>query len=332
MGRKRKQNNQLPAYLYKVNRKRPYKLHLPAGGTRSFANIQDALAAWSTYYGDSGESVIIGRVMDRYMVHELPKLRERTQVDYRLHITHLRPVFGEMDIRHLRPHHLYKYQRLRGQASVHQANREMAVMSNICKMAIKEGLIDLNPCRQVSKLSEYARDRDVTGDEFEAVFNHADERTQVAMMLTAITGIRRGDIVGLLRNAFSDDGLRYVESKSQRTAQKVNGRKRHWEWTDTLHWCHERALALHTMRPSVYLLCERDGSAIKEVTLSKRFKAAVDKAIEAGELDEGFHFHDLRAMAANESSNPFELLAHADGSVTVRNYLNRRARKSRPVK
>ena len=332
MGRKRTKNKQLPQNLYKVKRKKPYCLKKPDGSRQSFMTLNEALAAWSVHYSDESESVLIGKIMDRYMVRDIPKLRERTQKDYRIHLTHLRPVFGDMDIRHLQPLHLYKYQRLRGQSSVHQANREMAVMSNVCKLAISEGLISANPCRQVTKLTEYARERDVEPAEFEAVFNNATPKLQVAMMLYAITGMRRGDIVKLRRGDFGDDGLRYTESKSQRTSEKRGGKKRHWEWSKMLHWCYDRAIALHGARPSIYLICNRDGTPFAAKTLTDQFSRAMKAAMDSGELLEPFHLNDIRAMAAADADNPFYLLAHTDGSVTMRNYLNRRARKTKPIR
>ncbi len=334
MGRKRRSNKHLPSYVYLVKRKMPYKLVLPQGGSKNFATLAELMPEWVIHYGGdeaAGGSLRLGALMDRYMAEVLPKKRERTQVDYRGHLAKLRPVFGDMDVRALRPTHVHKYLQLRGRQSVHQANREVAVLSGICKIAVLEGLIDRNPCRDVPRLTEYPRETDVVEQDFIAVFNRATPDVQIGMVMTRVTGIRRGDLLALMRSNFGDDGLRYVESKSQRTADRRGGKKRHWAWSPTLRWAYARSKEIQR-RPTLYFLAERNGDPVKPGTFSKRFRAAVDKAIADGDLSAGFHFRDIRAMSANEADNPFELLSHADGSVTVRNYLNRRARTTRPVR
>ena len=334
MGRKRRSNKHLPSYVYLVARAKPYKLLLPQGGSKSFATLGEVLREWAIHYGGdeaAGGSMRLGALMDRYMAEVLPTKRERTQVDYRGHIGKLRPVFGDMDVRALRPTHVHKYLQLRGRQSVHQANREVAVLSGICKIAVLEGLIDRNPCRDVPRLTEYPRETDVVEQDFIAVFNTATPDVQIGMAVARVTGIRRGDLLGLMRSNFGEDGLRYVESKSQRTAAKRGGKKRHWAWSPMLRWAHGRSKEIQR-RPTLYFLAEPNGEPIKPGTFSKRFGAAVDRAIAAGTLRSRFHFHDIRAMSANEADNPFELLSHDDGSVTVRNYLNRRARTTRPVR
>lgn len=330
MARRREKDKHLPPYLYIVKRRRPYKLVRPDGSTRSFANFQDAIAEWATWYGPETESCLASRLMDEYLARHVPKLRERTQKDYAHHISFLRPALGHNDIRHITPALLYDYQAQRGQTSVHQANRELAVMSNVFKLAIRKGLMDHNPCKNVSRLPEYPRERDVTVEEFGVVFERAEPVIQVAMMLTAITGIREGDMLALSRTAVSEDGLRYVESKSQRTAEKRGGRKRHWEWSPNLRWCLDTALSLHPPKnPSIYLLHIRGH---RKRNFYAAWRRAMDRAIEDGKLAERYTFHDLRAFAANEAQDPFELLAHSDGSVTIRHYTNRRARTTKPVK
>lgn len=263
----------------------------------------------------------------------MPGLRTRTQQDYRAQATKLRKVFGEVDIRDLQPHHLIRYRDKRGQTSVHQANREIAVMSNICKVAIARGLVQRNPCKEVPALTEYPRDVDVTWPMFEAVFNHADRAIQIGMMLVAITGMRPSEPREMLRSAFSSDGLRYVESKGQRTAQRRGGRKRHWNWSPMLEWCYRQALERHGKQPNVYLLPAAHGGPYTANNWSRLFRLARERAIKAGDLspEREFQLKDIRAMASNEADNPFELLQHSDGTITMRHYANRRARTTTPL-
>lgn len=332
MGRKRTRDKNLPNYLYyrRSRPKRPYLLVRPDGHSESFGILEDALQQWAYWWGGR-DSCFIGDLIDTFIVEIVPKHRERTRHDYIRHANKLRTVFREMDIRDLRPYHLIQYRDKRGEQSPHQANRELSVMSEICKIGIAKGLIHRNPCKEVSRLPEYARDVDVDWQAFEAVFNRATPRMQVAMMLVAITGMRPGEPRTMLRSAFGDDGLRYVESKSQRTASKRGGRKRHWRWSPMLRWCYERAVEIQG-RSSVYLLPARHGGPYTSTNWSRQFKVGVLKALAEDAITEPFQMKDIRAMAANEADNPFELLQHGDGSITLRHYANRRARTTTPIR
>lgn len=331
MGRKRTTNKHLPQHLYLRNRKgKPYLLRKPDGSHQSFSNLPDASAAWA-YYWAPGNTAQIADCMDEYARNGVPQLRDRTQQDYLRILARLRPVFGHMDMRDLRPHHLMQYRDLRAKTSPHQANQELAVMSEVCKVAIGRGLINANPCRQVGRVTTHPREVDVTWADFSAVFNHARPVQQVAMLLIASTGMRPADPRLLLRSAWHDDGLRYIERKSQRGAKKRGGKKRHWAWSPTLRWCYQRGLEIQNERPSIYFLASPNGGPFTANHWSQIFRAARQKALDAGEIEQEFQLKDIRAMAANESTNPFELLQHGNGSVTMRHYANRRARTTTPV-
>ena len=48
-------------------------------------------------------------MVDRYIVEQLPKRAEKTQSDYTKSLARLRPVFGPMHPKHLKPSHVYAY-------------------------------------------------------------------------------------------------------------------------------------------------------------------------------------------------------------------------------
>ena len=70
------------------------------------------------------------------------------------------------------------------------------------------------------------------------------------------------------------DGLRYVESKGQRTAQRRGGRKRHWNWSPMLEWCYRQALERHGKQPNVYLLPAAHGGPYTANNWSRLFRLA----------------------------------------------------------
>src|SRR5699024_1365031 len=104
-------------------------------------------------------------------------------------------------------------------------------------------------------------------------------------------------------------------------------------WSKMLAWCYNEAIRNQGARQSVYLLPARHGGPYTATNWSRLFRLARERAIKAGDLapDQEFQLKDVRAMASNEADNPFELLQHGDGTITMRHYANRRARTTTPI-
>jgi integrase len=110
------------------------------------------------------------------------------------------------------PHHIYAY--LDANPAKVAANRDVSVMSCIFQLAIRKGLLSLNPCRQVSRNPEKPRDRYVEDAEFQAVKALASPQMQSIMDLAYMTAMRRSDLLSLRMDAITPDGIRVVQSKT----------------------------------------------------------------------------------------------------------------------
>ena len=104
----------------------------------------------------------LNAVFDRYLVERLPQLAPRTQRDYQGYIQNLRRVFGTAPPSAVNAGHVFDYRNKRAEKSVVQANREKSCLSAVFTAAVEWRIVNENPCRQVPKIEEPARDRYVT--------------------------------------------------------------------------------------------------------------------------------------------------------------------------
>lgn len=77
-------------------------------------------------------------------------------------------------------------------------NRELEVMRRIFNLAMREEMMDRNPCWKVTRLSEKnARDRVLQREEFEKLLEHLPQHAADIVSVAYYTGMRAGEIFGL---------------------------------------------------------------------------------------------------------------------------------------
>ena len=313
MGRTRKSRNDLPrrmywhhgAYYFFPKGEKPVRLS---------ADYGEAMTKYASILQPATGRQRLSAVMDAYIKAELPKRRERTRADYMDAITRLRPVFGEMWPEDLKPKHIYQYLTARGAPT--RANREVAVLSNIMNQAVKMGLVDENPCRQVRRNEENPRTREVLDSEIESFLPCCPDWLQAYVELKLLTGLRQGDMLKLGLFNIRDDGL-FVETGKRK-------KKLLFQWTTALRDSVEQCKALRR-KPSDPRLF---------VISQSGFKSAWARAMKAyGQ--ESFAENDLRAKVASEAidmgKDAASILGHSSDAVTRRHYI-RGTRKVTPMR
>lgn len=145
---KRPENKGLPprwrhyhgAYYYQV----PPGLEVRWGNKRQFRlgkTLADAHRAWAARVElDNIELQLIGQLLDRYSLEEIPKKAAATQKDNLRAIPRLKAVFGHMPILDFRPHHAYGYRDRRGKTAPTSANHELEVLSHAFTKAFEWGV------------------------------------------------------------------------------------------------------------------------------------------------------------------------------------------------
>ena len=259
-----------------------------------------------------------GDAARRYTLDILPQKSPRTQKDYRDYLDRLLPVFGNVSLDNMTPQHIRRY--LDARSAKTQANREVSLISIIFNAAREWGYTDKNnPCIGVRKNKEQPRDKYVTDEEFNAVYQAGDQALKDAMDLAYLTGQRRGDILNLKWTDISEGYLLVVQHKT--------GIKLRIEISGELK---TRIDQLKTRQgESPYLLTDINGEKLTDCSLRNKF----DKARKIAGVD--FHFHDLRAKAASDidsMTTARKLLGHTTEQTTAVYVRNRIGDVVKPTK
>ena len=313
MGRVRRARKDLPSRVYFdhgayyfVPKSGP-KIHLG----RSFG---EAMIKYAAIAQPAVGKLRIGAVMDDYIKAVIPLKKERTKEDYLGAITRLRPVFGGMWPEDLKPKHIYAYLDIRTGKT--QANREIAVLSNVMQHCIRKGLIDANPCRQVRRNPESPKTREVSTGEVEAFKPFCPHWLQAYIDLKCLVGLRQGDMLRLGLFAMRDDGL-FCETGKR-------GKRLLFAWTPALRAAVDQCKALRR-KPSE--------SRLFPIT-ARGFKSAWARAMQTYGK-ESFAENDLRAKVAGEAielgMDATSMLGHSSDAVTRRHYI-RGTRKVNPLR
>lgn len=310
MGRRRKHRKDLPERVY--HRHGTYYFVDAAGKWHRLAKtFQDAMVAYAGLNSTRGPLATLGKIMDKYQAEILPTKALRTQRGYLADMRPLRAAFGQMRPEDLTPPDIYAYMDQRPRVS---ANREKALLSTVYSYAIRWGAAKDNPCRNVKRNTEKARDRYVTDAEFFAVYDMAPPIIRAAMMLATITGLRLSDLLGLRLSDWSDDGLTCRTGKT--------GKALMFERTPSLEEAVKAARAVERRAASIYLLASRDGQKYTASGFSAIWQRVIRKAKEEGVIEERFQFRDLRAKSGSDHPDGSHL-GHASKSTLQRHYRRR---------
>ncbi|MGZ5026094.1 MAG: site-specific integrase, partial [Methylobacter sp.] len=163
---------------------------------------------------------------DRYEKEVIPTKAPRTQQDNLSEIKNLKQAFGKMLPENIKPKHIYAYMDARGITSKTRANREKSLLSSCFSHMIRWGIVESNPCTVVKSFPEKPRTRYVEDWEYQAVLALASSVLRAAMEITAITGMRQGDILKLKYADLTETGIPLTQNKT--------GKKQIFEWTPAL--------------------------------------------------------------------------------------------------
>ncbi len=96
-------------------------------------------------------------------------------------------------------------------------NLDVNILSNICKRAIDEGIIDKNPCSKIIRYKiEQKRDRVLTGDEIANIFDNLKGKDRLMVLIGLFGGLRLGEMLGLRKGDidFGKNVITFVQAKT----------------------------------------------------------------------------------------------------------------------
>ena len=226
-----------------------------------------------------------GALADRYLAECLGELAEGTRRDYKRAVDNLRAVFGALKLTDIRPHHVAQY--LDQRSAKTAANREKAVMSTMFSHAIRWGWADTNPTQGVRRHKETARERYITDDEFQAVWECAPASVALAMDWAYVTSQRESTVLGFRWQDIDEEGMLVQPSKG--------GKAFRLRRTDVMEELLERSRRLPGAARSMYLIHNRKGQPYTPSGFRAMFRRAL---LKAGVED--FHFHDIRGKSLTD--------------------------------
>lgn len=322
MPRPKRKSKGLPTRVYKKGRKYWYVTKankwLSLGTTES--EMYQALASLHT----SAERSITDVIAEWQVAPDgFLALAPQTQRTWLPMIPRLVAFFGDARPDQIRPHHVREFMdydrhhfvtQSPGRLGRVSANRHVAILSTVLSWAIQRGYLHTNPCHQVTRNKERPRTYLPTVEEFLAARSRASPELGLLMDFSFISGARRGDAILLEWTDVGPGGIEYVPGKTAGT----DGRVRVIPLTDAVQTVLARARALHRAGPRVFMPPQ-----------SLRWTAGNLNAAWR-RLKPGFHFHDIRAMAASmhESLADAQVLLAHSGETTAAVYRRGKVRVS----
>lgn len=274
------------------------------------ADINQARIEWAKLenaglpFGDKFPTV--SREYERTVI---PNLRQSSQREYVRAIRNLEAAFRTFSLEEIRPVDVKDYMRQR--SSKVAAIREKSVLSALFKWAREEGMTAAaNPCQGVGFTRHEKRalgitgkrSRYVTDDEFEAVWQKADEVTRDVMDLCLLTGQRLGDVIRWTRQDIRDGRLIVAQAKTGNALEiSIEGK---------LDRVIQRILTRPRPVQTMYLIADAKGQKLSVGKVDSRFR----------KVKSDWQMRDLRAKAATDSPNLKDaqrLLGHSTEQTTT---------------
>jgi integrase len=266
-------------------------------------------------------------VEKKYMASALPKLAASTARMYRSDIKHLLAAFKDAPLGQIKPMHIKLFLDDHDDKPT-TANRCKRLFSTMWNHARGWGYTDLpNPCEGIKGYSLEKRTTYITDAIFNAVHEHASASLRDAMDLAYLTGQRPADALRMSVHDLVDGHLIVTQAKTQQPLRIIIG----GALADLLNRIHARKAAYKIVTAA--LLTNANGKRLTAPVLRNHFEAAREAAATAypamADSIRKFHFYDLRAKAADDTSDlrgdqaASDLLGHDSVKTTQRHYLRR---------
>lgn len=315
--KRRIKNKHLPPCIYYQHN--AYYFVKNGAWTKIGKTLVEAMHTWATMKSIPESCPTMNQLFDRYMLEVAPLKAPATYKTNLKEVERLRAVFGASDPQSITATQIYRYLDERGKEARVRANREKGLLSHVFSMAIKWGIVNANPCLQVSRLKEKPRDRYVTDQEFLAVRALASPLVQCIMDFAYITALRQTDILKVKLSDLKEDGI-FVEIS--KTKKKIL-----IEWENELQEVVNRCRAVKRKIKGMALFCNHKGQPYTPSGFRALWQRIMVKALADGKIKERFHFHDLRRKAATDTEKMSgreaarKLLGHATQKMTG-NYIS----------
>jgi integrase len=322
---RRKKPSHLPARVYEkhgswwfVDHQR--KWHKLCRTSDGIARLYECLAAF-TRASDAAASAVntVPALIDDWMQRKLSTYAPRTQQNYVKMLTLIRSEFdAQWLIDDVRPVDVARFLDKHFHDKPNSSNKHKALISLLFEHAIRKGLRDRNPARELGVAKEKKRDRYIKDEELAAVraavMAGAEYKTSSARSVLCLidlayqTAQRIGDLLALNWQDISDDGIFFHPSKTVNSS----GVRLLVEMTPDLKATIDAARGGKVMGIGP-VICTHKGGRFTYIGAYSGWKRACERARATYQADcercgatpdpmflVGLHFHDLRAKALTD--------------------------------
>jgi integrase len=272
-------------------------------------------------------TIKFGDALQRYLIEVVPTLSANTQHTHLSDAKHVNAFFSTAPIDQIRPLHIRQFLD-RHKATPTTANRCKRLVSTVWNHARGWGYTNAqNPCEGIAGFSLPKRMVYISDRVFEAVYAHASAPLRDAMDLAYLTGQRPADALLMSEHDIVEGYLIVIQLKTKQPLRIVISGK----LAQLIDRIRERKKAHKVVTAA--LLVNEWGKRLTKPALRNQFvvarKAAANAHPELASAIEKFRFYDLRAKAADDTSDErgeqaaSDLLGHENVRTTQRHYLRR---------
>lgn len=270
----------------------------------------------------------MGDVIDKYQLEIAPTKAERTQADYLAYCGKLKQAFGHMLPDEIEITDLYDYHNAR-RAPV-RANREITILGQIYRYAIRWRAATTNPVNGFLYADERARERAVTSSERRRFARMGPKWLRGYLALKYLSGRRQGELLKLTLFSERSDGIGFLILKKRRQRPLVVN------WTPRLRRVWAWLKSIPRPKDATAIFVANKGKNRGQALTVYGFKSAWQRVMDAWVAAGGARFHeqDIRAAsatAAESDERARELLDHENVRTTRRVY-RRGEQKIRPLR
>jgi len=288
MGRRRQTNLDLPPHMHV---KAGTFYYVTSTTPRKWISLgKDMIVArkkWAALENGTDQDASVPALVDAYLESAaFAELAANTRKQYKSVAAQLKDVFESVSVVDVKPHHVAQW--LDNHKSPVNANTGRSVLVNAFNIAIRRGMIERNPAKEVENLTVKRRDRYLTDAEYQAIRAEANPVLRAAMDVAYVIGARISDVLSIKLSQWTADGLMI--------RQKKTGKLQLFERTQALEKAIENAKKIDRPVRGLYLLCTKDGRPYAYNTVSNWWRIARDKA---GVTNA--HFHDIRGKSATDA-------------------------------
>lgn len=254
--------------------------------TRLAGNLHDALVEYARLTAGPNDGAI-GDLVSKTLADMKLTVAPSTFKNYTTCSRRVLEFFAEFTPQQIKPYNV---------ASFLDDNKKTPSMANLLRSflkgmfqrAVRWGMVEANPVRDIEQFKTRKRDRYITADEYKRIHDNASPTLQCLMDIAYITGQRMGDCRHIKYSDISEAG---VFIKQQKTKARVL-----IAMTPDLAEVIARARAIHQSVKGLTLFHRRDGSPIPYNTLYGHWA----RACAAAKVEDA-NFHDIRAAAATDA-------------------------------